>query len=105
MRAVSKGFCDTHLTAHVTIREGFLTHFSTHFTIQDHADSLSLMRAVEFDQAFTFAYSGSKLCSKVCVTTLYCVTFVKCVTLRFTVWLLHMVREWWCRALAHARTS
>ena len=54
------------------------------------------MRAVEFDQAFTFAYSGSKLCSKVCVTTLYCVTFVKCVTLRFTVWLLHMVREWWC---------
>ena len=60
-----KGFCDTHLTAHVTIREGFLTHFSTHFTIQDHADSLSLMRAVEFDQAFTFAYSGSKLCSKV----------------------------------------
>jgi hypothetical protein len=63
MRAVSKGFCDTH--------------FTTHFTTQDHADSLSLMRVVEFDQAFTFAYSGSKLCSKVCVITRFCV--VKCV--------------------------
>jgi PIN domain nuclease of toxin-antitoxin system len=60
---VSKGFCDSH--------------FTTHFITQDHEDSLSLMRAVEFDQAFTFAYSGNKLCSKVCVTTLY--SLVKCV--------------------------